>query len=374
MIAPRPHLEPIHRTPDDTESRLPFLRLDMNERIVPFPESLMQKLREAVTADVVMSYPELEPLYQTIAARTGVDRDELFLVPGSDTGIRTVYETYIDPGQIVVLHEPTFAMHDVYSRMYQAQVRPVPYNSRLELDVDRYLDAITPDTRMVVVESPNGFTGTALPVEAIRIIVEKAHAVNALALLDEAYYLFSGQTVQPLYREFDNVIITRSFSKDLGLAGLRCGYLLSQPQNINSIFKVKAAYGVSSLTAVFAKVLLDHPEEMAAFVTSVQAGLAHLMAGLRGLGLVTVGGRSNFVVTYLGETVDIPRVIAHLREQHMLVRRPFRVDSLRGWLRIGGGSVNQMDRFISEFGGILHAAGWRADSYAPPDGVEAAHA
>ena len=369
MIRPRPHLESVYRTPEDTESRLPYLRLDMNERIVPIPEQVVNRFRELLTPEVVMTYPEFEPLYQKLAEYIGVEREQLFLVPGSDAGIKTVYETYIDPGDPVLLHLPSFAMHEVYCGLFQARLMTVPYDRQLRLDIQAYVDAITPETRLVLIENPNGFIGSTLPHDAIRAVVEKARRCNALVLLDEAYFLFSGQTIQPFFLEFDNVIIARSFSKDLGIAGLRCGYLLSQKANIQSLYKVKSTYGVSSASIAFALALLEFPEQIKKYVDQVQAGLKYLKQTLGEMGLATAGGEGNFLIAYLGEKFDVPTVIRELKSQSILVRRPFQVENLRGWLRIGGGSIAQMQRFAPAFAQALHDAGWRRENYVPPEGI-----
>jgi histidinol-phosphate aminotransferase len=342
------------------------LRLDKNERIVPFPDEVMARFYELLTPDAVMTYPELEPLYRKLADYLGVERDHLYLAAGSDLGIKTVYETFIDPGNRVLIHQPSYAMQQVYSKMFQAHVTEVSFDKRLTLDVEAFIDAITPETRLVVLENPNGFIGNVLPQASIRAIVEKAHRCNAIMLLDEAYYLFSGQTVQPLYLEFDNVIITRTFSKDLGAAGLRCGYLISQKHNIQFLNRVKPMYEVNNACVAFVQASLDFPQYISAFVKDVHEGLQFLRNQLENMGLTTAGGSGNFLVVYLGEDIDITSVIRHLKSRGILVRRPFQVTSLKGWLRIVAGNLEQMRRFVLAFAEGLDAAGWRADRYVLP--------
>lgn len=359
MIQPKPHIQELHRFPPDTESHRSYLRLDKNERVIPFPDEIVERFHALIDTNAIMSYPEVEPLYQKLAAYIGVPRDHLFLASGSDLAIKTVFETYIAPGDNVLLHMPSYAMYEVYCKMFQANLKTVSFNSQLELDVAAFIDAISPQTRMVVLENPNGFTGTILSQEDIRAIAEKAHHCNTILLIDEVYYLFTGETVQPLLQEFDNVIIVRSFSKDFGMAGLRCGYLLSKPGNIGFLYRVKPMYEVTQAAVAFCTAILEFPEHTKQYVSEVKKGMSFLKDALRRKGLVMGGGNGNFLLIYLGDDCDIPAVIKGLKSRGVLVRRPFQVEAVKGWLRVGVGNVSQMEKFVSAFSEVLVETGCR---------------
>jgi histidinol-phosphate aminotransferase len=361
VIKPRAHLEHLPRTPDDPESHLPYLRLDKNERIIPIPEPVLMRFHELLTPDAIMAYPELEPVYQRIASYIGVPRADLYLAAGSDLGIKTVYETYVQPGDRVVLHHPAYAMQEVYCHIFQANVTSIPHDEHLVLDHEAYLAAIMPGIRLVVLENPNGFLGTVPPLEFIRAVAAKAHRSGALLLLDEAYYLFSGQTAQSLYLEYDNVIISRTFSKDLGMAGLRCAYLLSRESNIQSLFRVKPMHEISSAAAAFTIASLEFPDSIRDYVAEIRSGLEYLNNALQTQGLSTIVGGGNFLLVHVGERA-LQGVIQNLKARKILVRRPFQAQFLRGWLRIGAGSVSQMETFVHAFEDALRVAGYTKEN------------
>lgn len=353
MIQPKPHIQELHRFPPDVESHRPYLRLDKNERVIPFPDEIVTRFHALLDTNAIMSYPEVEPLYQRLAAYSGVPRDHLFLASGSDLAIKTVFETYIAPGDKVLLHMPSYAMYEVYCKMFQANLNTVSFNGKLELNVAAFIDAISPQTRMVVLENPNGFTGTILSQDDIRAIAEKAYQSDAILLIDEVYFLFTGETVQSLYLEYDNVIIVRSFSKDFGMAGLRCGYLLSQPTNIAFLYRVKPMYEVTQAAVAFCTAILEFPEHTKQYVEEVKRGMSFLKEALHSKGLITGGGNGNFLLIQLGESCDIPAVIKGLKDRGVLVRRPFQVEAVKGWLRVGVGNVSQMEKFVSAFSEVL---------------------
>ena len=362
MVLPRPHIQGLYRIPPDTESHKSFLRLDRNERVIDFPEQIVNRFHELLDARVVMSYPEIEPLYQKLSKYIEVPRDHLSLMSGSDLAIKTVFETYIDPDDQVLLHMPSYAMYEIYCKMFQANLKTISFDKSLKLDVEAFLDTITPQTRMVALENPNGFTGTILTKDEIRRVAEKAHACRAILLIDEAYYLFTGDTIQPLYQEFDNVIIARSFSKDLGMAGLRCGYLLSNPENIGFLYRVKPMYEVSAAAVAFCLAILEFPEQIKQYIAEVKKGMRFAVESLKGMGLITGGGNGNFLMIYLGDEIDIPLVIKGLKNRNVLVRRPFHVESIKGWLRVGVGNVSQMKNFLLAFATVLEETGCRVPS------------
>jgi len=366
MIEPRLHLKNLYRSPDDPESHLPYLRLDKNERVAPFPPDIWNRFIDLLSQDAVMAYPELNLLYENLAKYINASRSDLFFATGSDLAIKTVYETYIAPGDIVQIHAPNYAMHEVYGQMFQAHMITIPYDRKLHLDMDAYTNSITPLTRMVVLENPNGMIGACQSFSAVRAMVEKAHQCNALVLLDEAYYLFHGETIQALYQEFDNVIIVRTFSKDFGIAGLRCGYLLSQPKNIESVYRVKPMHEINSAAVAFSLAMLERPDYIQSFVNEMRNSINYTIHALNQMGLTVSGGAGNFVVVYLGADVITAAIISYLKEHGILIRRPFTADNLKGWLRIAIGSMEQMQQFISVFTKALKASNWQRNSYNPP--------
>jgi histidinol-phosphate aminotransferase len=349
MVLPRPHIQGLHRFPPDIESHKPYLRLDKNERVIDFPEEIVNRFHQLFDVCAVMSYPEIEPLYRKLAIHIGVPRNHLLLTSGSDLAIKTVFETYVAPGDNVLLHLPSYAMYEVYCKMFQANFKMVSFNRHLKLNIDSFVDAITSEVRVVALENPNGFTGTVLSNSEILAIAKKAHRCQAILIIDEAYFFFTGESVQSLYEEFDNIVIVRSFSKDIGVAGLRGGYLLSNPKNIEFLYRVKPMYEITAATVAFCMAVLEFPSYLEQYIADLKRGMNYLRESLEGMGLVTGGGNGNFLLIHLGDKYDIIKVIKGLKESDVLVRRPFEAESMKDWLRVGIGNVAQMERFVSIF-------------------------
>jgi histidinol-phosphate aminotransferase len=334
MIKPKSNLENLQRVSSHEPSRLFKHRLDRNERNQPFSLKFIESIKAKMSGELFMVYPELDGIYQKIAEWLQLDTDHIMLHSGSEQTIKAVFETYINAGDRILLHFPGFVMYNVYCNMFQAQVVEQYFDVDLHFDWQAYADKINDDIRLVVLENPNGFVGIAPSVADMRLVVEKAAQVGAIVLVDEAYYHFHDITAAAWIEEFDNLIITRTFSKAFGLAGLRAGYLLSNPTNIANLKKVRPAYEINSVTALVVAELLDNLEEVSTYIEDTRKNLFALRRELAGLGVTSSDSRANFIAVRLGEAENHEKLRAALAIQDILIRRPFREPFLQEWVRI----------------------------------------
>ena len=334
MIRPKKHLLGIERpkaAPEPTRHGLH--RLDKNERNLPFTDQFLDVIRHKITSDVLSAYPEPWPAYKRLAAMLGRPADCLLFHLGSEQSIKLIFETYIRKGDKILLHAPGFAMYPVYAHLFQAKTEAVNHDENLGFDWDDFLGRIVPGLRMVVLENPNGFLGTAPSIEVIRAAVERAAECGALALVDEAYYLFHRNGADQLLDAYDNLIITRSFSKAFGLAGLRAGYILSQEKNIEHLRSLKPAYELTSFTIVALCALLDQPGEFTSYVEQTREQLTAMKRQFHSLGFAHSESIANFLTVRLGNELA-ERLRQDLEGHGILLRRPFREETLKDWIRI----------------------------------------
>ena len=353
MIKPKEHLKDIKRTPlGDEPPRLGKIRLDRNERNQSFSPALMERIRLRLTDQLLMTYPECQPVHRKVAAHIGVPEDWLQLHMGSEQAIKLVFETYIKPGDRVLLHLPGYAMYPVFARLFQAKVESQSYGFELNFDWDEFIGRISPGLRMVVVENPNGLLGKPITMETLTRLLAHAAACGALVVVDEAYHLFHSATALPLLQQFDNLIITRSFSKAFGLAGLRAGCLVSRPENIAGLFSFKPAYELTSVTAMVLEEMLDHPAEYQGFARETAESLAEFKAGIEALGFQASDSVANFMTVRIGRELAEQWRVALARED-ILIRRPFREPYLNEWVRISTASAEVLRHVIEVLRGLL---------------------
>jgi histidinol-phosphate aminotransferase len=276
--------------------------------------------------------------------------DQLLFSDGTDEAIHLLCNTYVEPGDQVVMPWPTFPMFRFYVQV--AGGEPVRLSFRppdLAFPLDELLAAITPRTRLVLVANPNNPTGGAIGLEVIEKILQRAE--NAAVLIDEAYYEFYGLTALPLLSSYPNLFVSRTFSKAFGLAGLRVGCLLSQAENIAAVHKGQSPYSVNSLGVLCASEAIEDQEYVRAYVRDVLEAREILLNGLRELGVRFYPTQANFVLADFGGRSE--SVCRALRERDVLVRD--RSAELPGTVRITIGTKSQVGQLLAALGEVLAA-------------------
>lgn len=349
MIQPKEAINNLIRTAEKEPSRLHKYRMDRNERTHPFSESFMNYIRKKLTGEIIMTYSEIEPLYERFSKWLGVDRNRILFHSGSDLAIKAVFETYIRPKDRILLHLPGYAMYKVYAQMFQAQVDVLEYDSDLRFNLDQFIDALNEKHRMVVIENPNGYVGNKHPIKKIEELIEKAHRLGVIALVDEAYFHFIDDTTTVDFLDsFDNLIVVRTFSKAFGLAGLRAAYLVSLPKNIQFLYRVKPMHELNSMAVLAISALLDYEDEFRRFIEETKESLHYLKTSLNKLGIATSDSCANFLAARFGAIVDGAEVVKYLQKANILIRRPFREKHLKEWLRVGTAPLEVEKLMIKE--------------------------
>lgn len=355
MIEPRPVIRKVERLGDRVEPRHRLVCLDKNERVDPFPDSVVRDLFASLTPQDLSQYPTLEPFYEEMATWLKIPRNRLLLTSGSDPAIRHVYEAYARPGDVGVALNPTFAMFDVYAKLYEVKLRRVGYDRDLRLSAEQVVAAIEEGARLIFLANPNAPTGTAFAQSDLTRIVEAAGRRGAMVLVDEAYYYFYNQTMLDLVERFDNLIVTRTFSKAGGLAGARLGFLVSQAANIDFLGRVKPMYEINGLAMRFGQYLIRHEHLLWDYARAANAGRTYLRQAFEALGLRAFESQANFLVARPPAGVDIRKLVATLRERGFLIKGPFGDPPLTDCLRVTTASLPVMVKFAEVFAEVYRA-------------------
>ncbi|MBI2567519.1 MAG: aminotransferase class I/II-fold pyridoxal phosphate-dependent enzyme [Candidatus Schekmanbacteria bacterium] len=332
------------------------LRLDFNERSGPAPVAAMAALR-ALAGESVAAYPEYEAYERRLARWLGVAESCVLPTNATDEGIQVVALTFVDPGQKVLLAEPTFAMFRVYAQISGAQVVSVPYvEPDLAFPADLFLHhlATDMDIRVAVLVDPNNPTATDLDSELVARVC--ATRPDVAVLVDEAYGAFTRRTSIPLIARHANLIVSQTFSKAHGLAGLRIGHLVSCADNIAALRKVRSPYSVNIAAMAAAAALMDQEvEDRDPYVRQCLEGRDLLAAGLRVRGIRVRRAGANFVLADFGAAAAA--VGSALRAHGVLVRDRSSDPGLAGHVRITAAPPDDIAGFFEVLDRI--APTWR---------------
>jgi histidinol-phosphate aminotransferase len=308
------------------------LRMDFNENTVGCSPRVLAALR-AMTADQVAIYPEREPAERLIAEYLRLDASQVVLTNGVDEALHLVAETYLEPDDEVIICVPTFAMYEIYARATGARVVAIPAGERFRFPVEAVLAAINPTTKIIAVANPNNPTGAVV---TNRDLIRLAEAAPEAALVvDEAYHEFHGQTMLDELPRLPNLIVSRTFSKAFGMAGLRVGVIAARPEQVAMIRKVSSPYNVNAAALAALPAALADQEYVSNYVEQVRAGRAQLQALLAELGIEFWPSEANFVLARFGEAREA--FVRGMRERGVLVRDRNSDPGCAGCVRISVG-------------------------------------
>ncbi len=319
-----------------------FLLLDFNEMTTPPSNHVLRALDAFAHSERVQIYPEYGDLDAVIAAYAGCASTQVLATNGSDQGIDIVARAFVDSKDTVIIPSPSFAMHYQAARLQGARILTPRYLwPDFAFPFEETMGLIDQDTKLVVLCNPNNPLGTAIPMEQVRAILQKTQENGTAVLHDEAYFEFCGITAIQFLAEFDNLFITRTLSKQFGIASLRPGYVISHAKNIEQLLKIRGPYDVNMMAAVAIKAALEHPEYAEAYIREVMQEAKPLLESfLRERGIPFVQGVANFLLV---KPSHPSRIVEGLKSKGILVRPR---EDPEGTVRVTIGTLSDTARLL----------------------------
>jgi histidinol-phosphate aminotransferase len=334
-----------------------IVKLASNENPLGMPESARLAI-VAATAQLGR-YPDPAgfDLKQALSARWSVPQNWLTLGNGSNDILELVASALLEPGSSVVYAQHAFVVYRLATQARGARHLVVPAKD-FGHDLPAMLEAIDDTTRVVFIANPNNPTGTYLPnaqLEEFLAAVAQRHGTRVTVVLDEAYNEFLEPELRVdsvgLVKRYPNLLVSRSFSKAYGLAGLRVGYAIAQPTLTDLMNRVRQPFNVNSLAQAAAIAALQDTEFLVKSFAVNRDGKAQLQQGFTQLGLAFVPSFANFVLVKVG---DAARVNLELLKRGVIVR-PVAGDGLPEWLRVSIGLPHENQKFLEALAAIVQA-------------------
>jgi histidinol-phosphate aminotransferase len=332
------------------EGRTEKLRLDFNENPTGCSPAVRRALAK-LSAASISAYPEQETVRRKAAPHFGVHPAELLLTNGTDEALSLVVNTFVEWGDTILLAEPTYAMYRFYSELAGARIVAPRYDAAMKFPWKEILAALRSAPRLFFLPNPNSPTGNLLSRRELHRILNAAK--HTMVVIDEAYFEFSGVTVIPWIRRHRNLIVTRTFSKTAGLAGLRLGCIFVHRELAATMRKAQSPYPVNAAALAAAEAAMQDRDFLAQTVRKVRLGGRELERGLALLGVRYFPTAGNFVLVYFGNRAK--EVVAALARKNILIRDRSSDFGGEGYVRITFGTVAQMRTLLRELKEILEA-------------------
>jgi histidinol-phosphate aminotransferase len=351
------------------------VKLNQNENPWDLPEAVKRRVLEKALARPWSRYPDFDAreLLEALARFSGWRSDGILAGNGSNETIEALLLVTVGEGTRVVIPEPTFTLYALMTTILGGEPVRVPMSSRgassasgaegsavmrapgFAYDLEALLKARQErHASVTIVCSPNNPTGTSLAREDVERLCWDS---DSLVVIDEAYHEFSGQTVVPLLERHPNLVVLRTFSKAMALAGLRVGYLLASPELVREVNKARLPYNMNFFSQTAAIAALEEKDALAKSVHRLVAERGRLLARLADFpGVRAWPSDANF---FLLEclSADPKAVFASMLRRGVLVRDVTSYPKLDRCLRVTVGSEEENDAFLHALGTALAEAG-----------------
>lgn len=330
-------------TPGEQPGTEGILKLNTNENPYP-PAPGVEAVLACADVEKLRLYPDPEALAlrTALAARYGVEPEQVFVGVGSDDVLAMAFLTFFNGGGPILFPDVSYSFYEVWASLFGIPYRCPALDERFRIRTEDYLT----DNGGIVFPNPNAPTGLMLPLSEVERIV--AGNPDSVVIVDEAYVDFGGESALPLVKRYDNLLVVQTFSKSRSLAGLRIGFAIGSKRLIGYLNDVKFSfnsYTMSRLAIACGRASVEDEAYFEETVGRIVQTRERVRGELEKLGFCVLDSRTNFLfITHEG--VPAVTLFEALRSAGIFVRY-FPKPRIDGYLRVTVGTEEQMDRFLA---------------------------
>lgn len=337
--------------PGEQPRDMRYIKLNTNESPFPPSEGVRRAVAEQIDLLRLYSDPDATALTQAVAAFYGVDPRQVLMTNGSDEILNFAFMAFGDAAHPFAFADVTYGFYPVFARLNGVPYRTIPLREDFSIDPGDYANL----NANLVIANPNAPTGLALPRAAIEQIVRSNP--DHVVVVDEAYVDFGGESCIPLVEKYDNLLVTRTFSKSFSLAGARLGFGVGQPDLIADLNTAKFStnpYNVNRMTMAAGLAAIEDGAYYMDNCRTIIANREWTRRQLEALGFVVTDSRTNFLFA-MHPAMDGGALYRALKARGILVRH-FDGPRTRDYNRITIGTQAQMDALVRAAKEILEEA------------------
>jgi histidinol dehydrogenase len=320
------------------------IKINQNENPFDMPEEIKQEVERRLSRRAWSRYPDFVPseLLESLAKHAGWKAEGTLAGNGSNELIQATLMVTVGQGARVLICEPTFTLYRQIVTVMGGEVISVPLTEQLQFDIEA-IERELHKADVMILCSPNNPTGSRVDEKDLICL---ARSFKGIVVVDEAYQEFSGKTVVPLLNELPNLIVLRTFSKAMAMAGLRVGYFLSSPELTREVHKATLPYNLNVFSATAAEVACEKYELIQPTVDKIISERERLFNLLQAIeGVEVVPSQANFM---LAKTPVKPKeIFEELLSRDILVRDVSKYPMLADYVRISVGTPEENDKLIA---------------------------
>lgn len=324
------------------------LLLDFNERTIPPSKEVIEALKEFAENGNLQVYPEYGPVTEALAKYLAIDKSFLMLANGSDNAIDTIMRCYLEMGDKILIPQPSFTMFAHSAQLQAAQILSATYTKEGGFPLAEVKKILSVGgIKMCVICNPNNPTGSVIDQKELEKLIQEFP--QTMFLIDEAYYEFLEETSLSFALKYQNVVLTRTFSKAMGIPALRFGYVVALPEILSELVKVRGPYAVNMMSVTAVLAALKNPAYVGAYAKEVmKESKVEMEKFFREKGIPFWPSGTNFIL------IEPPiKDLAAKLEVEKIKIRPMSYKGFENTVRISIGTMNDTRKILKALRKIL---------------------
>lgn len=327
-----------------------YLYLNRNERTIPIPKLINEKIIRELSKINIGVYPEVSFLYNELSKFNKTNENKIFITEGVTGAIKLIIDS-VDSSvrKNILFPHPTFSLYDVFVKINGFKSIKIPYTKKnYSLNYSKLIKSINSKSAILFLPNPNVPIEGYLDQNKIIKIADKCQKNKCLLVIDEVYYHYGSKSAVNLIDKYENIIILRSLSKGFGLPGLRVGYIISSKQNIKYLSNNRVGYEANSLTIAASNVFLKDKNYLKKYTSEIKSSLLLIKNKMKSLNIKTVGGDyGNYIFIDFQNKIKCKYISKELFNQKIVVRsnwpKPFDTGIL-----VSGTSIKNTNIFLKK--------------------------
>ncbi|MCT4563245.1 MAG: histidinol-phosphate transaminase [Maledivibacter sp.] len=320
------------------------IKVDANES----PYNILNELAPIILKDIVSKelnrYPDSEAvqLKKKIADYTGINTENIMCGNGSDELLKVIIDCFVDKGDVVVTHSPSFVMYRLITEIAGGKFIELSGDESFSIDIDRIISTANEnDAKLIFLCNPNNPTGTLIPRDEIIRVLENT---SSIVVVDEAYYEFYGETIIDRIYDYKRLIVLRTLSKAFGLAALRIGYGVSAKETMDILNRVKPPYNLNSISQYIGEIVLDNIDIVHKNIETIKKDRDKLFVELESMkDIKAIPSGSNFILIKTSRYEDLMK---KFKEDKIKIKGFGTKGVLQNCIRITIGTKEENDRIL----------------------------
>lgn len=327
------------------------IKLDANESPYNLGDRLYPLLVQRLQSIDLNRYPDTDSmmLREAIGKYVGFPIDNILCGNGSDEMIQNIIQTFVEAGDAVVSHKPSFSMYKVFTTIAGGKFIEIESDPEFVINIDEIIEAANANhAKLIFICNPNNPTGTVItPMEIIGVM----EATKAMIVVDEAYFEFYGESMIDWIKEKERLIVLRTLSKGMSLAGARIGYMVAQRQVIDYVYRVKPPYNLNAYSQALGELFLENIQMIQDHIQQIVDARDHLTAQLETLmGVKVYPSKSNFILVRTNKAREIQEKCKNMK---IAIRCYGKEGILKDCLRITVGTKEENDMIKNIFQEVI---------------------